>query len=105
MAESFAEWPEATPTTMDVTERCNVEVELGKMLIPSYPTPNGEDQADYVRALVYEGLGDGGGDPPPAAAVERLEMELDVIIKMGFAAYFLIVWDFVKYAKDSGIPV
>src|SRR3954451_9696036 len=105
MADSFAEWPEAVPTTLEIAERCNVEVELGKMLIPRYPTPNGEDEVEYLRALAYEGLRRRYGDPLPAAAVERLEMELDVIIKMGFAAYFLIVWDFVKYAKDNGIAV
>src|SRR3954465_10270401 len=116
MADSFAEWPDAIPTTLEIAERCNVEVELGKMLIPSYPTPNGEDEVEYLRALAHEGLRRRYGDPPPAAAaagpqrppaaaVERLEMELDVIIKMGFAAYFLIVWDFVKYAKDNGIAV
>src|SRR5919112_703047 len=75
------------------------------MLIPRYPTPNGEDEVEYLRALAHEGLRRRYGDPPPAAAVERLEMELDVIIKMGFAAYFLIVWDFVKFAKDNGIAV
>src|SRR3954471_17003714 len=105
MADSFAEWPEAVPTSLEIAERCNVEIELGKMLIPRYPTPNGEDEVEYLRALAYDGLRRRYGDPPPAAAVERLEMELEVIIKMGFAAYFLIVWDFVKYAKDNGIAV
>jgi DNA polymerase-3 subunit alpha len=105
MAQSFAEWPEAIPTSLEIAERCNVEVELDKMLIPSYPTPNGEDEVEYLRGLAYEGLRRRYGDPVPAAAVERLEMELGVIIKMGFAAYFLIVWDFVKFAKDNGIAV
>src|SRR4051794_21019210 len=105
MADSFAEWPDAIPSTLEIAERCNVEVELGKMLIPRYPTPNGEDEVEYLRALAHDGLRRRYGDPPPAAAVERLEMELEVIIKMGFAAYFLIVWDFVKFAKDNGIAV
>src|ERR671921_1273904 len=105
MADSFAEWPEAIPTSLEIAERCDVALELDKMLIPRYPTPNGEDEVEYLRALAHEGLRKRYGDPPPAAAVERLEMELDVIIKMGFAAYFLIVWDFVKYAKDNGIAV
>jgi DNA polymerase-3 subunit alpha len=105
MAASFAEWPEAMATSLEIAERCNVEIELGKQLIPRYPTPGGEDEVEYLRALAHEGLRARYGDPPPAAAVERLEMELDVIIKMGFAAYFLIVWDFVKFAKDNGIAV
>src|SRR4051812_35860687 len=105
MAESFGPWPEAIATTMEIAERCNVEIELGKMLIPSYPAPNGEDEKDYLRRLALEGLARRYGDPPPAEAVERLEMELDVVTRMGFAAYFLIVWDFVKFAKDNGIAV
>jgi len=105
MAESFAPWPEAVPTSVEIAERCNVELELGKMLIPSYPTPEGEGEGSYLRRLAEEGLRGRYGDPPPAAAVERLEMELEVIGRMGFDAYFLIVWDFVKYAKDSGIAV
>src|SRR3954462_7256288 len=105
MTAAFEEWPEAVPTSLEIAERCNVEIELGKQLIPRYPTPNGEDEVEYLRKLALEGLRARYGDPLPAAAVERLEMELDVIIKMGFAAYFLIVWDFVKFAKDNGIAV
>ncbi len=105
MASAFAEWPEALASTLEIAERCDVEIELGKQLIPSYPTPNGEDESGYLRALVLAGLRERYGDPPPAAAIERMEMELGVIEKMGFNAYFLIVWDFVKYAKDNGIAV
>ncbi len=105
MAEAFAEWPDAISSTLEIAERCDVEIELGKQLIPSYPTPNGEPESGYLRALVMAGLRERYGDPPPAAAVERMEMELAVIEKMGFNAYFLIVWDFVKYAKDNGIAV
>ncbi|MEA2438787.1 MAG: polymerase subunit alpha [Thermoleophilaceae bacterium] len=105
MASSFGEWPEAMATSLEIAERCNVELELGKQLIPRYPTPGGEDEVEYLRRLAHEGLRQRYGDPAPAQAVERLEMELDVIIKMGFAAYFLIVWDFVKFAKDNGIAV
>jgi DNA polymerase-3 subunit alpha len=105
MAAEFAEWPESIATTLEIAERCQVEIELGKMLIPRFPVPDGEPQEAYLRRLAHEGLRARYGDPPPAAAVERLEMELGVIEKMGFSAYFLIVWDFVKYAKDSGIAV
>jgi DNA polymerase-3 subunit alpha len=105
MERSFAEWPEALASTVEIAERCNVELELGRQLIPSYPTPDGVGERDYLRRLVDEGLRNRYGDPVPAEALERAEYELGVIDGMGFNAYFLIVWDFVKYAKDSGIAV
>jgi DNA polymerase III subunit alpha len=105
MADAFAAWPEALASTVEIAERCSVELELGKMLIPRYPTPEGEPESAYLRRLAEEGLRRRYGDPPPAEARERLEMELSVIERMGFAAYFLIVWDFVTYAKDQGIAV
>ncbi len=105
MAESFAEWPEAIATTAEIAERCDVELELGRQLIPRYPAPEGLGEGEYLRQLVDAGLRRRYGDPVPAAAQERAEYELGVIDRMGFNAYFLIVWDFVKYAKDSGIAV
>ena len=75
------------------------------MLIPRFPTPNGEEEGAYLRRLAEEGLRRRYGDPVPAEARERVDMELEVIGRMGFDAYFLIVWDFVKYAKDNGIAV
>src|SRR5918912_3933442 len=105
MAEAFAEWPEAVASTVEIAERCDATIELGKQLIPRYPTPDGRDQAEYLRELAFEGLRRRYGDPPPAESVERLEMELGVIGRMGFDAYFLIVWDFVKFAKENGIAV
>jgi DNA polymerase-3 subunit alpha len=105
MAQAFAQWPEALASTLEIADRCNVELELGKQLIPRYPTPDGASERDYLRARVEEGLTARYGDPPPAAARERMEMELGVIDRMGFNAYFLIVWDFVSYAKRNGIAV
>jgi DNA polymerase III subunit alpha len=105
MADTFAEWPEALASTLEIAERCNVEIELGRQLIPRYPTPEGTPEADYLRDLVDQGLRERYGDPVPAAARERADYELGVIDRMGFSAYFLIVWDFVKYAKDAGIAV
>ena len=105
MATAFAEWPEALATTLEIAERCDVELELGRQLIPRYPTPGGESEGDYLRTLVHEGLRYRYGDPPPAEAIERADYELGVIERMGFSGYFLIVWDFVKYAKDAGIAV
>src|SRR5437764_3196829 len=102
MTGAFAEWPEAMASTLEIAERCSVELELGRQLIPSYPTPDGVSERDYLRARVEQGLRLRYGDPPPAEARERVEMELDVIDRMGFNAYFLIVWDFVRYAKENG---
>ena len=105
MISAFAQWPEAIASTLEIAERCSVELELGKQLIPSYQTPEGSSERDYLRERVQEGLRLRYGDPPPAEAVQRMEMELDVIDGMGFNAYFLIVWDFVKFAKENGIAV
>jgi DNA polymerase-3 subunit alpha len=105
MTEAFAQWPEAIANTLQIAERCSVELELGKQLIPSYATPDGSSERDYLRGRVLEGLRSRYGAPPPAQALERMEMELGVIDRMGFNAYFLIVWDFVRYAKENGIAV
>jgi DNA polymerase-3 subunit alpha len=105
MTDAFALWPEAIASTIEIADRCNVEIELDKQLIPAYPTPGGEPEDEYLRARVEEGMRVRYGDPAPAAARERMEMELEVIHRMGFDAYFLIVWDFIRYAKDNGIAV
>jgi DNA polymerase III subunit alpha len=105
MAASFAEWPEAVPTTLEIAERCKIKIELGKLLLPRYPTETGEEPEAMLRRIAAEGLRARYGDPPPAEAVERLEFELGVIEEMGFSSYFLIVWDFVRYAKQNGVAV
>ncbi|MFL5892812.1 MAG: DNA polymerase III subunit alpha, partial [Solirubrobacterales bacterium] len=105
MAESFSNWPESVPTTLEIAARCNVEMELGQLLLPRFPTADGEEPGTMLRRLATEGLRRRYGDPPPAEAVERLEFELGVIEEMGFESYFLIVWDFVRYAKENGIAV
>jgi len=104
MARDFAEWPEAVAATLEIADRCNVEIDLGGQLIPRF-LPDGEDEHAYLRARVEEGLRARYGDPIPAEARERAEYELGVIDGMGFNAYFLIVWDFVKWAKENGIAV
>ncbi|HEY3434117.1 MAG TPA: DNA polymerase III subunit alpha, partial [Solirubrobacterales bacterium] len=105
MADSFAEWPDAVPTTLEIAERCDIDIELGKLLLPRYPTENGEEPGAMLRRIAMDGLRARYGDPPPAEAVERLEFELGVIEEMGFESYFLIVWDFVAFAKENGIAV
>jgi DNA polymerase-3 subunit alpha len=105
MAEAFAPWPEAVPNTLEIADRCDVEIKLGEMLLPRFPTPDGSEPGEMLLGVAREGLARRYGDPPPAAAVERLDYELSVIEEMGFPSYFLIVWDFVRYAKENGIAV
>ena len=105
MHESFAPWPESVPNTLEIAERCDVEIKLGELLLPKFPTPDGSEPEVMLRGLAEEGLRKRYGDPVPAAATERLNMELGVIGEMGFPSYFLIVWDFVRFAKDNGVAV
>ncbi len=104
MVAAFAEWPEAVPMAAEIADRTEIDIPLGGILLPRF-LPEGEDEHAYLRELVFAGLRERYGDPIPAEAVERAEMELGVINKMGYDAYFLIVWDFIKYAKDHGIAV
>jgi DNA polymerase-3 subunit alpha len=105
MTAAFAEWPEAVPMTLEIAERCNVDIPLGRILLPNFPTEDGEDSKAMLRRVAEEGMRQRYGNPVPAEAAERLEFELGVIEEMGFPDYFLIVWDFVKYAKENGIAV
>ena len=77
---------------------------LGKRQFPSFQAPEEKSAEVYLQELCEQGLRERYGDPPPPAAKERLDHELSVINRMGFAAYFLIVWDFVRYARERGIP-
>ncbi len=105
MAESFSDMPEAVATTLEIAERCDVEMQLGQLLLPRFPTPEGTQPGEMLRELAIEGLRRRYGDPIPAEARERLEFELGVISEMGFESYFLMVWDFVKYAREKAIAV
>jgi DNA polymerase-3 subunit alpha len=104
MAALFKDYPEAIENTAVIAERCNVTLEFGKYRFPRYEPPGGGDPNDYLRSLCEQGLAARyPGDQ--AEPRRRLEYELDVIRKMQFAEYFLIVWDFINYARRSGIPV
>src|SRR5660397_85689 len=105
MREAFRDYPEAVDNTLLVAERCEVELSFDQILLPSFETPAGESEPGFLRGLCREGMLRRYGDSPLEGAEERLEMELAVIEEMGFSAYFLIVWDFVEYAKKEGIPV
>ncbi len=105
MAERFREYPGACEATVDIAERCNVTLDFGASRLPSYPVPEGHTEASYLREQCERGIERRYGVDPGPAVRERLDFELGVIGEMGFDAYFLIVWDFIKFAKDSGIAV
>ena len=127
MWEAFSHIPEALENTVKIANRCNVEFSFDKHRIPSFPVPEGKDPANYLRELCLNGLVEKYnlqdsefristsadrqdsaiicGDKTHQPLVDRLEYELKIIEDMGFVGYFLIVWDFVKWAKDNGVVV
>ncbi|MCL7744310.1 DNA polymerase III subunit alpha [Guyparkeria hydrothermalis] len=108
MRELFADIPEAIDNSLAIAERCNVTLKLGENFLPNFPTPAGQSESDYLRELSKQGL-EGRLERVPETDHqtyrERLERELDVIIQMGFPGYFLIVADFIQWAKRQDIPV
>lgn len=112
MAERFSGLPEALAATIEIAERCAVELELGKNRYPAYPAPEGETREQMLRRLCAEGLQfrypqafQPGHETECKELETRLEYELGVLERMGFTSYFLIVWDFIHFARESGIPV
>ncbi|MFR1804433.1 MAG: DNA polymerase III subunit alpha, partial [Faecalispora jeddahensis] len=96
---------EACDNTVVIAGRCQVEFEFGHTKLPSFQTPNGEDNVEFFRSLCFKGLHRLYGNQPDPAIIERLEYELCVIESMGYVNYYLIVYDFIRYAKSVGIPV
>ena len=90
--------------TVDIADKCHLTLELGKSPLPNYEVPTGHTIDSYLESLVFEGLKNRYGEVTPELK-ERANYELGVIEQMGFAAYFLITWDFIHYAKTQGIPV
>jgi len=112
MRHLFAELPEACDNTLLIAERANVEIDFGHPSLPQFPVPDeftGDtyevQSAGYLRHLAIEGAKERYGHPIPAAVIERLDYELSVIGDMGFSAYFLVVWDLIRYARSQGIRV
>lgn len=105
MRELFPNVPEAYENTVKIAERCNVEFEFGKTKLPRFDVPDGKDHIEYFREECYKGLHRRYGENPSQSLTDRLEYELSVIIKMGYVDYYLIVNDYVSYAKKNGIPV
>jgi DNA polymerase III subunit alpha len=104
MAADFADHPEALRRTLEIADRLNVEIELGQIRLPRFPTPEGRDAFDYLVELCEKGLEKRYGQVTPELT-DRLRFELKTIKEMGFADYFLIVWDFVRFARQNGIQV
>jgi DNA polymerase-3 subunit alpha len=114
MAALFADLPAALANSVEIARRCSLEIELGKSRLPQFPTPNHESLEDYLRAQASDGLRQRlialYPDPTVREAKaptyqDRLELEIATIIKMGFPGYFLIVADFINWAKRNGVPV
>lgn len=105
MHEMFKEIPEAVKNTLLLAERVNINFDFGKINLPKYKVPQGYKLNSYLRKLCTEGLRERFGNNVPKEAEERLEKELGVIEEMGFAGYFLIIWDVIKFARENGIRV
>jgi DNA polymerase-3 subunit alpha len=112
MEADFPDVPEALENTIDIARRCNVKLDFGQTYLPNYRVPEGFTVESYLEKVVFDGLerrfrelaGQGRAFDPDAYR-ERCRLELGVITKMEFSGYFLIVWDFINWAKEHGIPV
>ena len=112
MIERFADFPEAIKNTLAINEKINLKLKLGNPMLPSFGVPEGMDEPTYFRKVAADGLEDRfvelealGKKIDREAYRKRLAMEMDVICSMKFPGYFLIVWDFIRYGKENGVPV
>ena len=104
--EFFPNLPEAIQNTVEIAEKCNVEFEFGHTILPNYEVPaEFPTHYDYFKKLCDDGIRKRYGENPPQDILDRMEYEVSVIKKMGYVDYFLIVWDFINWAKSQGIPV
>ena len=104
LRELFPNCDEAFDNTVKIADMCNLEFVFNEYHLPSFPVPEGFTNEKYFRKLCYEGFEERYPDPP-REYLERLEYEIGVISRMGYVNYYLIVWDFIRYAKENGIPV
>ena len=106
MKEFFKNIPEALENTVKIAEKCNVDFEFGHTILPNYDVPEEfETHYDYIKKLCDDGILSRYGENPTKEILDRAEYELSVIKKMGYVDYFLIVWDYINWAKSQGIPV
>lgn len=104
LRQLFPNCPEAFENTVKIAQRCNLDFEFHKYHLPSFPVPEGYTNEEFFRKLCEDGFSQRYENPPEEYR-ERLEYEIGVISRMGYVNYYLIVWDFIRYAKESGIPV
>jgi len=104
MRQLFPGCNEAIENTQIIADRCNMEFVFNEYHLPSFPVPVGYTNEEYFRKLCYDGFAERYQNPPESYK-ERLEYEIGVISRMGYVNYYLIVWDFIRYAKETGIPV
>ena len=105
MYELFSAWPQACENTNIIAQQCNFDFEFGVTKLPYFEAPNGEDNTEYFIRLCREGLNRRYGEAVTEEIQQRLEYEIDVIRRMGYINYYLIVFDFINYARGRGIPV
>ena len=104
LRQLFPNCDEAFENTVKIADRCNLEFIFNQYHLPSFPVPDGYTNEEYFRKLCMDGFRERYEDPPESY-LERLEYEIGVISRMGYVNYYLIVWDFIRYAKEAGIPV
>src|SRR5207247_2837359 len=107
MREVLRDFPQAITNTLEIGERCRVDLEFGRSKYPEYPVPAGKTREGYLRELCYQGLRERYGEraTTDAKLLDRLAYEIGEVEKTGFVSYLLIVWDFIHFAKERGIPV
>ena len=105
MLSLFSDVPEAVENTAKVADMCNFDFEFGNTKLPYFATPDNLNHFEYFKMKCFEGMKKRYGENPPEAYVKRLNYELETVEKMGYTDYYLIVWDFVNFAKSRGIPV
>src|SRR3954471_12306746 len=107
MRALFPDYPEAITNTLAIADRVNLKLEFGVSKYPEYPVPEGKTREAYLRELCYKGLHDRYGERAgnDSELIKRLDYEVDILERTGFVSYFLIVWDFIHFAKQRGIPV
>ncbi|MDB5097644.1 MAG: dnaE [Cyanobacteria bacterium RYN_339] len=105
MQEKFAHVPEALTNTLEIASKCNLIIELGKPQLPQYPLPPNHTEASYLSELTWKGAKRRYGENLTDTITARVKYELDMMERMGFPGYFLIVWDFIAWAKAQGIEV